>query len=180
MRSLYFDDARDSALREKLDGVGSRQKFRLRLYNSDPSLIKLEKKIKRNGLCSKLTEPMEAAAVSALLSGASWEPSGPLAEELHARMSAGLRPRALVDYTREAFTFPAGNVRVTLDYDIRTGLDCTAMLDTGCVTAPVPGEPAILEVKWDEFLPDIVRDAVALRGVRAGAFSKYAACRAYG
>ena len=61
MRSLYFDDARDSALREKLDGVGSRQKFRLRLYNSDPSLIKLEKKIKRNGLCSKLTEPMEAA-----------------------------------------------------------------------------------------------------------------------
>lgn len=57
-------------------------------------------------------------------------------------MSAGLRPRALVDYTREAFTFPAGNVRVTLDYDIRTGLDCTAMLDTGCVTVPVPGEPA--------------------------------------
>lgn len=180
VRSLYFDDARDSALREKLDGVGSRQKFRLRLYNSDSSLIKLEKKIKRNGLCSKLTEPMEAAAVSALLSGASWEPSGPLAEELHARMSAGLRPRTLVDYTREAFTFPAGNVRVTLDYDIRTGLDCTAMLDTGCVTVPVPGEPAILEVKWDEFLPDIVRDAVALRGVRAGAFSKYAACRAYG
>ena len=88
VRSLYFDDARDSALREKLDGVGSRQKFRLRLYNSDPSLIKLEKKIKRNGLCSNLTEPMEAAAVSALLSGASWEPSGPLAEELHARMSS--------------------------------------------------------------------------------------------
>ena len=52
-----------------------------------------------------------------------------------------------MDYTREAFTFPAGNVRVTLDYDIRTGLDCTAMLDTGCVTVPVPGEPAILEVK---------------------------------
>ena len=70
-----------------------------------------------------------------------------------------------MDYTREAFTF---------------GLDCTALLDTGCVTVPVPGEPAILEVKWDEFLPDIVRDAVNLRGVRAGAFSKYAACRAYG
>lgn len=73
-----------------------------------------------------------------------------------------------MDYTREAFTFPAGNVRVTLDYGIRTGLDCTALLDTGCVTVPIPGEPAILEVKWDEFLPDIVRYAVALRGVRAG------------
>lgn len=180
VRSLYFDDARDSALREKLDGVGSRQKFRLRLYNSDASLIKLEKKIKRNGLCSKLTEPMTPEEVRALLSRGDWTPAGPLAEELRARMSAGLLPRTLVDYTREAFTFPAGNVRVTLDYDIRTGLDCTALLDPGCVTVPVPGQPAILEVKWDEFLPDIVRDAVNLRGVRAGAFSKYAACRAYG
>lgn len=82
--------------------------------------------------------------------------------------------------TAELFVFPAGNVRVTLDYELRTGLDCTAIFDRNCVTVPVPGDPAILEVKWDEFLPDIVRDAVALTGVRAGAFSKYAACRTYG
>lgn len=95
-------------------------------------------------------------------------------------MASGLLPKTIVDYTREAYTFPAGNVRVTLDYDIRSGLDCTALFDAGCTTVPVPGYPSILEVKWDEFLPDIVRDAVALRGIRTGAFSKYAACRAYG
>lgn len=180
VRSLYFDDARDTALREKLDGVGKRQKFRLRLYNGDAGLVKLEKKIKRGGLCRKLTEQMAPETVLALVGGGDWTPEGPLAQELKARMSAGLRPRTLVDYTREAFVFPAGNVRVTLDYELRTGLDCTAIFDRNCVTVPVPGDPAILEVKWDEFLPDIVRDAVALTGVRAGAFSKYAACRAYG
>jgi hypothetical protein len=180
VRSLYFDDARDTALREKQDGVGSRQKFRLRLYNGDPGFVKLEKKIKRNGLCCKLTEPMRADTVRAVISGSSWTPEGPLSQELKARMASGLLPKTIVDYTREAYTFPAGNVRVTLDYDIRSGLDCTALFDADCTTVPVPGHPAILEVKWDEFLPDIVRDAVALRGIRTGAFSKYAACRAYG
>ncbi len=145
-----------------------------------PGFVKLEKKIKRNGLCCKLTEPMRADTVRAVISGSSWTPEGPLSQELKARMASGLLPKTIVDYTREAYTFPAGNVRVTLDYDIRSGLDCTALFDADCTTVPVPGYPAILEVKWDEFLPDIVRDAVALRGIRTGAFSKYAAYRAYG
>lgn len=91
----------------------------------------------------------------------------------------GLRPKTIVDYTREPFFFPAGNVRVTLDYDIRTGLNCTDFLNTDCVTLPA-SNAIILEVKWDEFLPDIIRDLVQLDGRRTGAFSKYAACRNYG
>lgn len=180
VRSLYFDDARDTALREKLDGVSRRQKFRLRLYNGDAGFIRLEKKLKLGGLCRKLSEPIGAGTVRELLSGGDWRPEGPLARELRARMSAGLRPRTIVDYAREAYVFPAGNVRVTLDSDIRSGPDCAALLDPGCLTLPAPGLPAVLELKWDEFLPDIARDAVALGGVRAGAFSKYAACRACG
>ena len=85
-----------------------------------------------------------------------------------------------MDYTREAYVFPAGNVRVTLDYDIRTGLGSTDFLDHGSVTIPIPGSPIILEVKWDAFLPDTIRAAVALEGRRTAPYSKYAACRAYG
>ena len=69
--------------------------------------------------------------------------------------------------------------RVTLDYNIRTGLSCTDFLNVSCPTIPVPENSAILEVKWDAFLPDVVRDIVQLPGRRAGAFSKYAACRMY-
>ena len=91
----------------------------------------------------------------------------------------GLRPRTLVDYTREAFVYPPGNVRVTLDYGIRTGLGCVDLLNPDCITIPAKDSPVILEVKWDAFLPDLIRDAVRIPGRRTAAFSKYAVCRMY-
>lgn len=85
-----------------------------------------------------------------------------------------------MDYTREPFIFGPGNVRITIDSNIRTGLKCTDFLNPLCVTVPVGASPIILEVKWDEYLPDIIRHAVQLPNCRAGAFSKYAHCRIYG
>lgn len=183
VRSLYFDDLQDTALREKLDGIDRREKFRIRYYNGDTSLIRLEKKSKRGGLGDKRSAPLTAAEGQAIVEGRlDWMPESahPLVRELYLKMTArGLRPKTIVDYTREAFVFAPGNVRVTLDYDIRTGLCCTDFLSPRCVTIPAGDAPMILEVKWDAFLPEIVRDAVRLPGRRAAAFSKYAACRAY-
>ena len=90
-----------------------------------------------------------------------------------------LRAKTIVDYTREPFVYGPGNVRVTLDEDIRTGLSCVDFLDPDCVTVPAPDARPLMEVKWDAFLPDIIRDAVQLPGRQVGAFSKYAACRMY-
>ncbi len=183
IRSLYFDNLYDKALREKLDGVSRREKFRIRLYNGDTSLIKLEKKSKLGGLCSKESTALTAAEAQRIVDGdTDWMAcdSRPLVTELYSRMkSQGLRPRTVVDYTREPFVFPAGNVRVTLDYGIRTGLSCTDFLSERCVTVST-GDAVILEVKWDEFLPCVIRDAVQLGTTRTAAFSKYAACRIYG
>ena len=184
IRSLYFDDLTDRTLREKIDGVNRREKFRIRYYNGDTSLIHLEKKSKGHGLGTKdmaiLTEHEAQAIVDGDLD---WMPSSgrPLVQELYSKMkSKGLRPRTIVDYTREPFVYAPGNVRVTLDYNIRTGLGCTDFLDPNCVTVPAGDAPIILEVKWDAFLPDIIRDAVQLTGRRVSAFSKYAQCRIYG
>ena len=184
IRSLYFDNLADKALREKLDGVDRREKFRIRYYDYDTSLIRLEKKSKRNGLGRKVSAPLTAEEAGALAEGRwDWMPASgrDLVLELYSKMkSQGLRPRTIVDYTREAFVYAPGNVRVTLDYDIRTGLRCTDFLNPDCVTVPAGDAPAILEVKWDAYLPAVIQDAVQLPGRRAGAFSKYAACRAYG
>ena len=183
IRSLYFDDLNDKALREKLDGVDRREKFRIRYYNGDPSLIHLEKKSRRNGLGSKESAVLTEAEARAVVNGElDWMPSSgrPLVQELYSKMRRGLRPKTIVDYTREPFTYAPGNVRVTLDYDIRTGLGCTDFLDPHCVTVPAGDAPIILEVKWDAFLPDIIRDAVQLPDRRVSAFSKYAQCRIYG
>lgn len=183
IRSLYFDNISDKALHEKLDGINQREKFRIRFYNGDTTLIHLEKKSKLNGLGSKETAELSAEQANGIANGGyailKNLPSH-LCQELYRKMKTqGLRPKTIVDYTREPFIFPAGNVRVTLDYNIRTGSNCVDFLNMDCPTLPV-SDAIILEVKWDEFLPDIIRDLVQLDGRQSGAFSKYAACRIYG
>ena len=184
IRSLYFDNISDKALREKIDGVNCREKFRIRYYNGDTSLIHLEKKSKINGLGNKQSANLSAEEAQKIVDGdLNWmaDCDRPLVQELYSKMkSQGLRPKTIVDYTREPFVFSAGNVRVTLDYDIRTGLYCTDFLNPDCITIPAGNAPIILEVKWDEFLPSVIRDIVQLESRRTAAFSKYAACRIYG
>ena len=184
VRSLYFDTPGDTALREKIDGVNFREKFRIRLYNSDPSFIVLEKKSKLNGLCAKESCRLSAEEAEKIASGDfGWLASDgrPLCVELFSKMrSQGLRPKTIVDYTREPFVFPAGDVRVTIDRDIRTGMFRTAFLDPATLTLPAGDPTVILEVKWGGFLPDAVRDAVSVPNRRVCAFSKYQQCRVYG
>lgn len=184
IRSLYFDNLYDTALREKIDGVNYREKFRIRSYDNDNSFIRLEKKSKINGLCNKVSVVISAEEVEKIVYGDidfMEKHEQALIRELYYKMkNTGLKPKTIVDYTREAFTFPAGNIRITLDYAISTGIHSTEFLNPDCVTIPAGDKVVILEVKWDEYLPDFIRDIVQLEGRRAVAFSKYAACRIYG
>ena len=184
IRSLYFDTPSDKALREKIDGVNIREKFRIRYYNGDTSYIVLEKKSKYGGLCAKESCLLTKEEAQAIVDGdigflASSERK--LCVELYAKMnSQSLRPKTIVDYTRDPFVFAPGNVRVTIDYDIRTGIFRTDFLNPETLTLPAGETPIILEVKWDDYLPDIIKDAVTLQGRRVCAFSKYEQCRIYG
>ncbi len=184
IRSLYFDNLADKALREKIDGVNIREKFRIRCYNGDTGFMRFEKKSKINGLCKKQSAPITEEQTELILKGSyNWMKNAeePLITEFYTKiLSEGLRPKTVVDYTREPFVFPAGNVRVTLDYGIKTGLDRTDIFSPDFKTVDTGTQSIILEVKWDEFLPDAVRDAVSLPERMSGAFSKYAVCRIYG
>ena len=184
IRSLYFDNLEDKALREKIDGVNMREKFRIRLYNCNSSLINLEKKSKKNGLGTKYSAKLSAEEAQKIVDGEiDWmlQSENSLIQELYCKMRyQGMRPKTIVDYIREPFIFRPGNVRVTLDYDIRTGLHSTDLLNPDAVTIPAGDAPLLIEVKWDEFLPAIIRDAVSLPDRRVGSFSKYAQCRVYG
>lgn len=183
IRSLYFDTPTDKALWEKLDGVNRREKFRIRYYNGDTSVIHLEKKSKIGNLSTKQITALTVSEAQAIVNGClNWiiDSDKPLLQEFYSKMqSQQLQPKTIVDYTREPFVYGPGNVRVTLDYDIRTGLNCMDFLKP-CVTIPAGDAPMIMEVKWGSFLPAIIRDAVQLESCRSGAFSKYAQCRIYG
>ena len=184
IRSLYFDTPTDKALREKVDGVNLREKFRIRYYNLDPSFIRLEKKSKRGGLGTKYSAPLTEVQTRAIVAGdIDWMRDSPhaLIQELYCKMRyQRLEPKTIVEYTREPFVYAPGNVRVTFDYDLHTGLGRTDFLDADCVTIPAGDAPILLEVKWDDYLPSIIRDCVQTPGRRVTAFSKYAQCRIYG
>ncbi|MDE6762333.1 MAG: polyphosphate polymerase domain-containing protein [Oscillospiraceae bacterium] len=183
VRSLYFDDPQDKALREKLDGNCDREKFRIRFYDMNDGFIRLEKKSKRSGLCMKRSAPLTRKMVDRLLVGDYAflaEENDPLLTELYAKMSGGLlRPKLTVDYERKAYVFPAGNVRVTFDYNIRSDENIAALFDPAPAAFNVPSacSAVIMEIKYDEFLPQFIADILQLDGRQTGAFSKYAAGR---
>ena len=183
IRSLYFDDPLDTALNEKLEGVNERRKFRIRYYNDDLSYIMLECKIKRDGVGCKPQERLTKEETEKIIMGDTAfliASRKPLLMALYVDMRVRrLMPKTVVEYKRIPFVYGPGNVRVTVDWDIRTGAP-RDFLDPDGLTLPIADSVTLLEVKWDEYLPGIIRKAAALKSRTPTAFSKYAACRVYG
>ena len=178
IQSLYFDDLGDTALLQNYSGVSNREKFRIRMYNGNPATLHLEKKVKYGGLGRKYSCPLTEEQLRRLLAGdRGWMLE---AEELYCRMRNDLLgPKTIVSYHREPYIYGPGNVRVTFDYNIRSGILNRDMLSGNTLLVPVHPDRVILEVKYDAFLPDIIRMAIQEGTPRARAFSKYAACRQY-
>ena len=183
IHSLYFDDYQDTCARENEAGLPKRFKYRIRYYGACPEQLRLEYKEKLYGRCRKESCVLPPELYQDLMEGRAdevfWKTEDPLLKrfcvDVMTRMFA---PKAIVDYTREPYIYPVGNVRITLDYNIRTGLRCADFLSQG-ITIPAGDAPIILEVKWDAFLPSVIRDAIQLEGRRVSSFSKYAQCRIY-
>jgi len=185
IRSLYFETPSDRVLKEKVNGVNNREKFRIRMYDNDTSFIRLEKKTKINGFCNKIDAPVTQEQCERLMSGdTSWmkESEHALLIELYAKMKyEQLRPKTIVDYVREPFIYRPGNVRVTLDSQIMTGVHVKDMFNPTLPMVRTHGTNIIImEIKYDHFLPDIIQNLVRIQNRKTTAFSKYAAARMFG
>lgn len=184
VRSLYFDTPGDKALREKIDGVDRREKFRIRRYLGNAEYIRLEKKSKVHGMCYKQSVRILAEEVTALQSGdLIWmaDDQRELIQELYSKIrSQQLKPKTVIDYIREPFICMSGNVRITFDRDIRTGLFSTDFMRDDLPTVKAGDEIVLLEVKYDQFIPEHIIKVLQLEARHASAVSKYALCRMYG
>jgi hypothetical protein len=184
IRSLYFDDVSNKALHEKLGGIRDRVKYRIRIYNVQDNVIHFEKKIKFNDYIAKVKEPISRATYEAVVAGnfeVLNEPNKPLLMELYQEMKHKLlRPKVIVDYVREPYVCPSGNVRITFDKELRTGLHATDIFnkDLQAVRA-IDENLIILEVKYDEYIPEYIRAAIQLEGLNRQSASKYVMCRKF-
>lgn len=184
INSVYFDNYGDKALREKMNGVQTREKWRIRWYNDSLEKFKLEKKMKHNSLCMKFSAPLDRAQCEKILAGdIGWMmgSDNELIPEFYFKLrSQLLKPRVLVSYKREPYVYVPGNVRVTFDSDIHTSICDTNLLAPETRAPAVDDRSIILEVKYDEYLPSIISEIIQLGRVRQRAFSKYGACRKFG
>ncbi len=184
IRSLYFDDFDDSALREKLDGVGGRDKYRIRIYNLADSTIKLERKHKEGQYILKHSLSLSREECDNIIHGnygVLLSRPEDFAKQLYvAFRTQGLKPKVIVDYYREAYVFPTEQVRVTFDSDIRTAFRAVDLFNPHLPTCPVvEGFDMVLEIKFNKYLPAYIQSLVQVAAAERSAISKYCLCRKF-
>ena len=185
IRSVYFDNLDNKVLTEKKEGLYKRDKFRFRMYNLNTDYINLEKKSKRNNVTFKEKCTVCASEYERIRNGQiEWmeQDSRPLVQELYLQMKLlQLKPVTIVDYEREVFIYPYGNVRVTFDSNIRTSHRNVDFLNPNVHMVPaLDPNIVILEVKYDEFIPDFIKTILQVSDRRKDTYSKYYLSRLYG
>lgn len=183
VRSLYFDNIWESAFNDKINGVFQRKKYRIRTYgDSGKSPVKAECKLKKDAYICKFSATLENEEFYQILRhdyDFLLRKTSPLLQDYYIQCTSyGLRPRVIVDYDREAFILNEGNVRITFDHAVRASNNTFDILSHDLRAVPVfpPGE-LVLEVKYDDFLPNKVRGLLKLDSLQQIAVSKFVLCR---
>lgn len=184
IKSLYFDDYRDSCYWENEGGYNIRSKFRIRYYNNDTSCIRLEKKSKVNGMTNKESALISEQECLEFMNGRIPEITSDMPkmkQELFTQMRLkSLVPKVIVIYERKPYVYRVGNVRVTFDKNILSSNDIMHFLEEEISARPImPAGECVMEVKWDEMLPDYIRNHLSLDSLQWTSFSKYYLCRKY-
>jgi hypothetical protein len=157
--SLYFDDYYNTSFYDKQNGVLERDKYRVRFYNGCLDFLRLERKHKYDAYVYKDSVPVTLEQFQMMCrrdyhfmkesSG-----KGDVFDKFYSIYTTkGMRPVVMINYERLAYTYQAGNVRITFDSDLSasTGVEQHT-------TSLLPYNNVILEVKNDRFLPSIITD----------------------
>ncbi len=177
IRSLYFDDYKDTSFYQVVDGISKREKYRIRYYNYDLSYICLEKKFKINNMTHKTSCRVTKEQVEDLISGKlsiSKENDKLLNEFILKTKFYGYKPSVVISYNRIPYVYKAGNVRLTLDYNISIDYNTDGFFKNDNVQIPIIEESMrILEVKYDEFLPNYISWLININTLERTSYSKY-------
>lgn len=179
IRSVYFDDYKDTSYNQVIDGISKREKYRIRYYDYDPSYITLEKKSKVNNLGKKDKDTLTREMTEKIIKGEEVITDKTVVNELQRVMKSRFyRPVIIIDYNRRAFTYPINDVRITIDYNISCSYETDKFFDKDINSIPLlEKNTAILEVKYNDFLPDVIKRVINIKNMEVTSFSKYSTGR---
>ncbi len=184
IRSLYFDDYNNRCYYENEDGTDPREKFRIRIYNHSTDKISLECKRKEHGKIYKTSCSLSIEQTKTLMKGQYLRDVANQPELLqkftYLMMTRKFKPVVIVEYERIPYVYKLGNVRVTLDRNISASKAVDKFLNADIPKRPImPAGQQLLEVKYDELLPDYIYTNLQLKDLRQTTFSKYYLCRKF-
>ncbi|MCU9613143.1 polyphosphate polymerase domain-containing protein [Caldibacillus lycopersici] len=185
IRSTYFDNFDNKVLTEKKEGFLNRDKYRVRIYEKCDRVVNLERKSKRNNVTFKSKCTITRSEYERICVGdIQWMETDEreLIRDLYREMIYHLiKPQTVVDYEREALIYPYGNVRITFDCKVQSSLQNIDMFNKQLPMVDVlDPNLVILEVKYDEYLPEVIKLLLQLSDTRQEAYSKYQLSRMYG
>ncbi len=185
VRSLYFDDIHDTSLKEKLNGIIYREKYRIRTYDNSVSIIRLEKKVKNNTLGYKESALLTLDECKNIINGNYHflkDRSEMVCKQLYVKMRTDMfKPKTIIEYDREAYIWDPGRVRITIDSNVRTGISSVDFLDFDVpMINIVNNNTAILEIKYDNYLPSHISNLLQINSRQKAAISKYVLGRRFG
>lgn len=179
IKSLYFDDRASTAYYEKLDGILFRKKYRIRIYNNDDKIIRLEKKLKCNNMTEKRQVKISKPDCIKILNGNyNIDTDEELFKEFIMFLKGGSIPSVIVSYKRIAYTYPISDVRITFDEDLKSGLFNYDLFDNKKPLYNIYDEnEVVLEVKFNEVIPEQIAIVLSTVPMFKQAVSKFARCR---
>ena len=182
IRSMYFDNYENRCYYENESGTDPREKFRIRIYNSSNRHISFECKRKERGKTYKtsclLSKEQFAEIINEKRITVFANKPELLRKFIILKQTQLFKPAVIVEYDRTPYVYDIGNVRITLDRNIRSSNDYTDFFSDSIVTKPIlPQGQHLLEVKYDELLPDFIKDVLQLGNLQQTTFSKYYLCR---
>ena len=178
IRSVYFDDLQDNGMLENDAGLDCRRKYRIRIYDPSAEVIHLEIKEKASGLTKKMSCSLTREECDRILVGSvslGFDNRAPLNKLLLQMHCCKMEPKAIIAYERTAYVHPTGNVRITFDKNIMVSGYCDEFFEerVSGLTPLLPAGMHVLEVKYDELLPDHIAQQLEISKLRQTAFSKY-------
>ena len=182
VRSLYFDTVYDDDFFEKLEGTEIRRKIRLRIYDPRQDFAMLEMKQKQGSVQLKRSLRMSRADAEALIEGKyevllnyDEDFAGECYGVMHCRC---YRPKTIVQYNRKAYIAKENKIRITFDNNIVATESNFDLFSENLAMYPVFDKfNVVLEVKFDGFLLDYIRQFINSINKSELSVSKYLLAR---
>lgn len=161
IKTVYFDNYRHEIQNNKKEDINSVNKYRIRMYNNQEDSIFLERKTNENGYILKEKIPITKKDVINILDGnykEIFDKDKILKMDLYLNIILRhMRPELIMSYKRIAYADDVSKARITIDRDVRSTTNLKKFFEK------IPAQynkKYILEIKYEKYLPDYIKDIV--------------------